>query len=99
MLERGEVDAIVKQGPQRAIGHAAIVAGMLGLGEVEQRVADLAPIDDLEPAVAMAPEREQATRTLLAELNRRHLAERAAKKKGGAAAKTPAKKAHPRKKY
>jgi hypothetical protein len=35
-----------------------------------------APIDDLEPAVAMAPEREQATRTLLAELNRRHLAER-----------------------
>ncbi|MBX9788217.1 MAG: DUF1501 domain-containing protein [Pirellulales bacterium] len=32
-----------------------------------------APIDDLEPAVAMSPGREQATRSLLAEFNRRHL--------------------------
>ena len=51
VLERSQVDPVVKQRPQGAVGHAAIVPGMFRLRQVEKRVGYLAAFDQLEPAL------------------------------------------------
>ena len=68
MVERGQVDPIVEQRPQGAIGHAAIVAGIFRFGQIQQRIGDLAVLDlrsapgrpDRPPCLPLQPEPDAA---------------------------------------
>ena len=63
VLEGGQVDPVVKQRPQGAIGHALVEAGILRSGQIEQRVGVLALLDLVQRPVGRVGDGRRSSRT------------------------------------